>query len=125
MINNAFAHDDAFRGLNVHRVNFVRSAVIYFDNAESMQAALPTQLPDLGIEKFVDYTVHKDNTQFQNRTLRVTDIHLSLKKETINSDLFIAIPEIPTRFLSDTMVVRVCPSCVNLKIVPDLVATNT
>src|SRR5215208_7820276 len=85
VINNAFAHDDAFRGLNVRRVNFVRSAVIYFDNAESMQAALPTQLPDLGIEKFVDYTMHKDNTQFQNRTLRVTDIHLSLKKETINS----------------------------------------
>ena len=84
-INNVFAHNDAFRGLNVRRVNFVRSAVIYFDNAESMQAALPTKLPELGIEKFVDYTAHKDNTQFQNRTLRVTDIHLSLKKETITS----------------------------------------
>src|SRR3954454_18258068 len=84
-INNAFAQDDAFRGLNVRRVNFVRSAVIYFDNAESMQAALPTQLPELGIEKFVDYNEHKDNTQFQNRTLRITDIHLSLKKETITS----------------------------------------
>ena len=85
MINNAFAHNDAFRGLNVRRVNFVRSAVIYFDNADAMQAALPTQLPDLGIDKFVEYTMHKDNTQFQNRTLRVTDIHLNLKKDAIAS----------------------------------------
>ena len=84
-INNLFAKDDAFKGLNVRWVNFVRSAIIYFDNAESMQAALPSALPALGIDKFVDYTTHKENTQFQNRTLRVTDIHLNLKKEIISS----------------------------------------
>ena len=38
-INNHFAHIDAFKGVNVRRVNFVRSAVIYFADQESMISA--------------------------------------------------------------------------------------
>ena len=31
-INGLFAHDDAFKGANVRRVNFIRLLIIYFDN---------------------------------------------------------------------------------------------
>src|SRR5215216_3825072 len=84
-INNHFAHNDAFKGVNVRRVNFVRSAVIYFADQESMISASSVKFPDLGIDQLIDYKIYKDNMQFHQRTLHITDIHLNVKQDSLTS----------------------------------------
>ena len=84
-INNHFAHNDAFKGVNVRCVNFVRSAVIYFANQESMVSASSVKFPDLGIDQLIDYATYKDNMQFHQRTLHITDIHLNVKQDSLTS----------------------------------------
>src|SRR5215216_5067093 len=84
-INNHFAHNDAFKGINVRRVNFIRSAVIYFADQKSMVSASSVKFPDLGIDQLIDYNEYKDNMQFHQRTLHITDIHLNIKQDFLTS----------------------------------------
>src|SRR5215216_1797430 len=84
-INNHFAHNDAFKGINVCRVNFVHSAVIYFTDQESMVSASSVKFPNLGIDQLIDYNEYKDNMQFHQHTLHITDIHLNVKKDSLTS----------------------------------------
>jgi len=60
-INEKFACDDAFKGVNVRRVNLTRSAILYFDNKEAMLTAISLKFPDLGIEQFTEYAAYKEN----------------------------------------------------------------
>jgi hypothetical protein len=84
-INEKFACDDAFKGVNVRRVNLTRSAILYFDNKEAMYTAINLKFPDLGIEQFTEYAAYKENMQFQQRTLHIPDIHLNMKQDTFKS----------------------------------------
>ena len=85
IVNAHFALDDAFRRINVRYVNLVRSIVIYFNDQQSIESALNAQFPDLDIKQLVQYATYKENMQFPQRTLRITDIHLNLKKEQLTN----------------------------------------
>ena len=85
IVNAHFALDDAFRGINVRYVNLVRSIVIYFNDQQSIETALNAKFPDLDINQLVLYATYKENMQFPQCTICITDIHLNLKKEQLTN----------------------------------------
>ena len=50
-----------------------------------MKSATSVKFPDLGINQLIDYAEYKDNMQFQQRTLHITDIHLNTKQDSLTS----------------------------------------
>ena len=87
MVNEVFLGKDSFQGMNIRRVNLIKSVIFYFDNKADMDDASDCiiqkgeyVLPPLG-----NYEEYKTNMQFNARTIHVSDLHLDLKIDTIKS----------------------------------------
>ena len=82
-INNIFAQNDDFKGASVRQVKLTRSVIVYFATSDAAATALHVTIPDLKIERFLDFTQYKTDMQFNERTIHVTDIPLQMKPANI------------------------------------------